>query len=78
MCVHQEHNRDEYYCAIRALGYRYCHILRHTHAKKTLLYAYFSDGFRQDVTDQNIRDIIQWAASGQRNSHKAHQQKLTS
>ena len=62
LCVHQEHNGDIHYCAIRALRHRYFHIRWPTSSQKILLLAYYVDGIRYDVTDQDIRDSIKWAA----------------
>ena len=62
VCINHEHNGDNIFCAIRALGRRYVHIRQHTADQSTLLSAYWQDGKRFNVTDQDIRDGLKWAA----------------
>ena len=68
VCVHQEANGEERNCGVRAIGRRYCYI-RHMTASlgtkkqyKTFLSAYWIDGKRCDVNDEDIRANIKWAA----------------
>lgn len=68
VCVHQEANGEEHNCGVRAIGRRYCYI-RHMTASlgakkqyKTFLSAYWIDGKRCDVNDEDIRANIKWAA----------------
>ena len=62
VCVNQKANGEVYFCPVRALGHRYVHILKHTDPPKTYLSAQFVGGILHDVTDQNIRDNLKWAA----------------
>ena len=63
VCVNQEHNGDKVLCGTRGLGRRYLHIRKHTQDQNTLLSAYWENGVRCDVTDQDIRDAVKWAAA---------------
>ena len=63
VCVHQEATGDDYMCHVRALGRRYCYIRQRSRSLKTYLSAYWVDGKRCDVSDQNIRDNLKWAAA---------------
>ena len=62
VCIHQHTNGDAYLCPVRALGRRVLHIRSNGGAEKTFLSAYFEKGRRVDVTDNNIRDCVKWAA----------------
>ena len=62
MCVNQEANVEVFLYPVRALGRRYVHIRKHTESPKTYLSAYFVGGVRHDITDQNIRNNLKWAA----------------
>jgi len=62
VCVNHEHNGDSTFCAVRALGRRYLHIRGHTSDDTTLLSAYFENGTRKDISDQDIRDGLKMAA----------------
>ena len=62
VCIHQEANGCDYFCAVRALGRRVCYIRKHTADRDTLLSAYWVDGARYDVTDGNMREGIKAAA----------------
>ena len=62
VCVHQEANGEEYLCAVRALGRRYVHIRTNCPDPRTYLSAYYEDGMRSDVTDEDIREGLKWAA----------------
>ena len=61
-CIHQEHNGHEWYSPVRALGRQYCHIREHTTNPETYLSAYFENGQRHDVTDNDIRREIKVCA----------------
>ena len=62
VCINHEHNGDDIFCAVRALGRRYCHIVRNKGNMNTLLSAYWEGDTRKDVTDKDIRDSLKWAA----------------
>ena len=62
VCINHEHNGDEIFCAVRALGRRYCHILRHSRDMNTLLSSYWEGDTKADVTDNDIRGALKWAA----------------
>ena len=62
VCINHEHNGDDIVCAVRALGRRYCHILRNGGEMSTLLSAYWEGTTRCDVTDRDVRDSLKWAA----------------
>ena len=62
VCIHQEHNGLEYCSPVRALGRRYCHIRQHTKNPQTFLSAYFENGERHDVTDNDVRQAIKVGA----------------
>ena len=61
-CIHQEHNGHDYFCPVRAIGRRYCHIRQHTKNPDTYLSAYFEKGKRRDLTDNDIRKEIKVCA----------------
>ena len=63
VCINHEHNGDNIYCAVRALGRRYIHVRENTGDQSTLLSAYWQDGKRFNVTDQDIREGLKWAAA---------------
>ena len=63
VCVNHEHNGESVHCAVRALGRRYLHIRAHTNDDTTLLSAYFENGIRKDVSDQDIRDGLKRAGA---------------
>ena len=60
--MHQEANGEVYMCAIWALGRRYCSIRKHSGTLKTFLSAYWVDGIRKDVNNEDMRQNIKWAA----------------
>ena len=63
VCIHQEANGNAYCCPVRAGGKRVCHIRANTSDRKTFLSAYFVQGIRHDVKDQDIRENLKWAAT---------------
>ena len=63
VCVNHEHNGDDVYCAVRALGQRYLHIRTNTSDEREYLSSYFVDGKFECVNDQNIRDGVKLAAT---------------
>jgi hypothetical protein len=63
VCIHQEANGNVYCCPVRAGGRRVCHIRTNTSDRKTFLSAYFVQGIRHDVKDQDIRENLKWAAT---------------
>ena len=62
VCIHQEENGEEWNCAIRALGRRYCYILQQSGSLDTFLSAFWIDGTRYDVCDEDIRKSIKLAS----------------
>ena len=63
VCVNHEHNGDDVYCAVRALGRRYLHIRTNTSDEMAYLSSYFVDGKCECVNDQTIRDGVKLAAT---------------
>ena len=63
VCVNHEHNGDDVYCAVLALGRRYLHIRTNTSDKRAYLSSYFVDGKCKCVNDQKIRDGVKMAAT---------------
>lgn len=62
VCVHQETNGDMLCCPVRALGRRYTHITHNTAATDIFLSAFYINGARFDVNDNDIRTSIKMAA----------------
>lgn len=62
VCIHQQVNGDPIHCPIRALGRRIAHIRQHTCQLDTFLSAFFVDGRRFDVTDNDMRTSLKMAA----------------
>ena len=62
VCVNQGTNREEHNCAVRALGRRYISIRRQSPGVKTFLSAYWAEGKRCDVNDEDMRTNLKWAA----------------
>ena len=63
VCVNQHATGDPFFCGVRALGRRFCTIRNMTSSMKTFLSAYWVDGKRCDVTDNNMRDALKIAAT---------------
>ena len=63
VCINQHWNGDDYFDGTRAVARRYCHIRRHTSDMDTFLSAYWIDGQRMDVTDEDIRAGVKMAAA---------------
>jgi len=66
VCVNHEHNGDKIYSPVRALGRRFLHIRKNCGGKvkpKMRLSAYWADGKRKDLTDEDIRAGLKWAAA---------------
>jgi hypothetical protein len=62
VCVHQEVNGDPILCPVRALGRRFTTIRRHSPDPMTLLSAFFVENTRFDVTDNDMRKSLKYAA----------------
>jgi hypothetical protein len=62
VCVHQESNGELLACPVHALGRRFVHIHHHTSNQDTTQSAYFSQGTRFDVNDNDIRASLKQAA----------------
>ena len=66
VCIHQEHNGDNYHCPVRALGRRFTHIRRHSSDRTTCLSAFFeltqAKTIQNDVTDRDVRRELKLAA----------------
>ena len=54
MCVHQERNGNEFAYPVVALALRVIEIRRHMSCRDTPLSAYWQDGERRDVTDNDV------------------------
>ncbi len=64
VCIHQEHNGDQYHCPVRALGHRYTHARTYCSNMNT---TYLSTNFtsptsRHEMTDKYIRSSLKLAA----------------
>ena len=62
VCVHQERNDHKFACPVVALALRVIEIRRHTSCRDTPLSAYWQDGVRRDVTDDDVRKALKTAA----------------
>ena len=65
VCVHHEANGDSYFCPVKALARRYIHARRYvagTRGWSTFMSAFWENGTRYDVSDQDMRDNLKWAA----------------
>jgi hypothetical protein len=62
VCVNQEANGEEYCCAVRAIGRRFCYIRSMARNENAFLSAYWVDGKRHDVNDEDMRKNLKWAA----------------
>lgn len=63
VCIHQETNGDPYHCPVRALSRRILHLQHHTNDTSIYLSAFFANGQRFDVTDNDIRASLKSAAT---------------
>ena len=63
VCINQHWNGEDYLDGTRAVARRYCHIRQHTSDMTTFLSAYWVDGIRHDVTDEDIRASVKMAAA---------------
>ena len=63
VCVNQEANGEEFCCAVRAIGRRVCAIRKKARGGNTFLSAYWVDGKRKDINDEDMRVNIKWAAA---------------
>ena len=54
VCIHQEANRDSYFCGTRALARQVIYIRKHTSDHNTLLSAYWVEGEHRDISDKDI------------------------
>jgi hypothetical protein len=59
--IFHEANGEEFMCPGKAIGRRYCDIRRQGGGEGTYLSAYWVDGVRCDVTDQDMRESIKAA-----------------
>ena len=62
VCIHQQINGHPIHCPVRALGRRVAHIRQNNLQLDTFLSAFFVNGQRFDVTDNDIRTSIKRAA----------------
>jgi len=63
VCVYQEHNLDERFSPVRALGRRYCHVRHHSNNNmKTYLSVYWEKGVHHDVKAEDISMALKRAA----------------
>ena len=63
VCIYQEANRDQRDCPVCTVGRHYFHIRANTVDATTLLLVYFVNGLRKDVTDNDIRKGVKYAAA---------------
>jgi len=63
VCVYQESNGEPYNCPVRALGRRYRHLRQHGATAKTFLSAYWAEGFKYDVTAEDMSVAVKQAAT---------------
>ena len=63
VCVYQQTTGDPIHCPVRALGRRYQHLREHAADNKTFICAYWIDGKRYNVTDDNISKALKRAAA---------------
>ncbi len=63
VCIHQETNGERFNCPVRALGRRYIHIRKNSATLSTYLLAFFVGKQRFDVTDNDIRRSLKFAAT---------------
>ena len=63
VCVYQQTTGDPIHCPVRALGRRYQHLREHAADNKTFICAYWIDGKRYNVTDDNISKAVKRAAA---------------
>ena len=66
VCVHHHANGDLYFCPVKALARRYVHIRRNGGNWKdsldTWLSAYYVDGVRDDISNEDVSAKLKWAA----------------
>ena len=63
VCVYQEHNGDERFSPVRALGRRFVSIREKVKNKKTYLSAYWMGGKRKDLNDDNMSAALKFATT---------------
>ena len=63
VCVHHHDNGEVVNSPSKALGRRYCHIRAHTKDMSTWLSAYWVDGVRGDINNEDISSALKWAAT---------------
>ncbi len=62
VCVYQEANGDPLNCPVRALGRQYLHHHKNGATKTTIIWAYFKEGRRYDVTSGHVSSALKLAA----------------
>ena len=63
VCVYQEHNEDENFSPVRALGRRFISIRNQVKNKKTYLSAYWVEGKRKYLNAENINAALKLATT---------------
>ena len=63
MCVYQEHNGDENFSPVRALGRRFVSIRKKVKNKKTYLSAYWMEGKRKYLNADNMSAALKFATT---------------
>ena len=63
MCVYQEHNGDEKFSPVRALGRRSVSIRNKVSNKNIYLSAYWFGGRRKNLNAENIREALKFATT---------------
>ena len=61
--VNQETNGEQYLCAVQAIGRRYCSIRKMNSKPDNFLSAYWVDGKRKDVNNEDMQENLKWAAN---------------
>ena len=61
VCINHHVNGDSYYCPVKALIRRYLHIREHSNDTELGICAYFNNGTKFDVTDDDIRHALKFA-----------------
>ena len=61
VCINHHVNGDSYYCPVKALTRRFLHIRDHSEDADIGIGAYFNNGTKYDVNDDDIRQALKFA-----------------